>query len=388
VDGEQDVTGGLPAEQDAPAAKEAGGADVTLPALPALSVPSPRRPVPGWPRRWTVGVLAGVLALAVVATSSFLAFADPSLLSFAFGPSSATVVPTATATSTLAPTATATVPPTATATRIPGPAGPGPNPLVGSINLGCGSAPLHPPSYVIQSGTPAYREVALTFDDGPSPDQTANILAILRNTHTPATFFVVGAHVDSRPWLVQQEVADGNTVAIHTYDHPLMSQLTPTQRAWELSATADAIHRAVGPNYCLPYWRPPYGDYNASVLAQTSYFKLTSVTWNVDPADWTAPGVSVIVSRVLSAVGPGSIVLMHDGPIFRWQTAQALPQIIQGLHARGLVPVTLAQLLSGAPPGGTPTPPPTATATATPTDTPTPTPTPTVTPTATATPTP
>jgi peptidoglycan/xylan/chitin deacetylase (PgdA/CDA1 family) len=239
---------------------------------------------------------------------------------------------------------------------------------------------MHPASYVIQGGTAAYREVALTFDDGPSPDWTANILSTLEQTHTPATFFVVGSNVNARPYLVRREANDGFTIGIHTYDHPYMTNLTPTQRAWELSATADAIHSALGSNYCLPYWRPPFDLYNAAILSQTQAMGLTTVTWNVDPRDWESPGVSEIVKRVLNDAVPGGIIILHDGYFFRQQTAEALPQIISGLHAKGLVPVTLAQLLSGAPPPATPTatptsvpPMPTATATATDTATPTPT---------------
>jgi peptidoglycan-N-acetylglucosamine deacetylase len=348
----------------------------TLPGIPALAGKRPRR---GWSRRWLIGGIAGALALVVVATSTLLALADPSLLSFAFGPSSASVLSSSTA--TLAPTPTATPAATATATAIPTATQ---NPLVtGGINLGCGSAPLHPASWVVRGGTAAYHEVAITFDDGPSMDYTASILSTLEQTHTPATFFVVGSNVAARPYLVQREAGDGFTIGIHTYDHPFMTKLTPVQRAWELSATADAIHKALGASYCLPYWRPPFGDYNSDVFNQTQVMGLTSVTWNVDPQDWSSPGVSVIVQRVLSAAQPGSIILLHDGYMFRQETAEALPQIIQGLRARGLVPVTLAQLLSGAPPPATPTPtivPPTATATATATATDTPIPTPTATP--------
>jgi chitin deacetylase len=223
--------------------------------------------------------------------------------------------------------------------------------------------------------------VALTFDDGPSPDQTANILTTLEQYHAPATFFVVGASARDRPGLIQREVADGFTIAIHTWDHPYMTGLSPASRAWELGATAQAIHNAVGANYCLPFWRPPFGDYNSDILAQTQALGLATVTWSVDPADYNAPGVQTIVDRVLSNAQPGSIILLHDGYFFRWQTAQALPAIITGLRARGFTLATLPQVLAGQPPA-TATPVPTATPTvpASPTATDTP-----VTPIATAT---
>jgi peptidoglycan/xylan/chitin deacetylase (PgdA/CDA1 family) len=223
-----------------------------------------------------------------------------------------------------------------------------PTPTTIPLQLGCGPN-VHPASSVIWTG-PATRDVALTFDDGPSPDYTATILTTLEGTHTPATFFLVGSNVQRHPDLVQREVGDGFTLGIHTWDHPDMTALSPQQREWELAATAQAIHTVVGADYCLPFWRPPFGAYNDALLSQTLALGLSTVTWDLDPQDWSAPGVKVIVNRVLSAVHPGAIILLHDGYLFRWQTAQALPLIIKGLKRRGYIPVTLPVLLAG---GGT-----------------------------------
>jgi peptidoglycan/xylan/chitin deacetylase (PgdA/CDA1 family) len=243
--------------------------------------------------------------------------------------------------------ATATASPTATLEPTTAPTATAPAAVPQKVNLGC-SGPLHPPSYVIRSGATTGSTVALTFDDGPSPDWTATILSTLEQTHTPATFFVVGASVRSYPDLVRREVADGDAIAMHTWDHPYMTKLTPAARAWELASTANAIHNALGPTYCLPYWRPPFGDYIAAVVAQTTAMGLTTVTWSVDPQDWSSPGVQTIVDRVLSAAKPGSIILLHDGYFHRQQTSEALPLIIKGLHDRKLTPVTLPQLLGAA----------------------------------------
>lgn len=218
---------------------------------------------------------------------------------------------------------------------------------VGPIDLGCGPDGTHPASYVIDSGATNTHAVALTFDDGPSADWTGNILSTLERTRTPATFFVVGSNVNARPNLILRENADGFPILIHTWDHPFMTKLTTEQRVWEISSTADAIHNVLGADYCIPYWRPPFGDYNDEVVAQAREMGLTTVTWNLDPQDWSAPGVQVIVDRVLSAVQPGSIILLHDGYFNRQQTAEALPLIIAGLRKRHLIPVTLPQLLAG-----------------------------------------
>lgn len=220
---------------------------------------------------------------------------------------------------------------------------PTPTPPTIPMNLGCNSS-VHPASSVIDSG-PARRYVALTFDDGPSPDYTATMLTTLERMHTPATFFVVGANVKRYPALVRREAGDGFALGIHTWDHPYMTKLSPQQREWELAATAEAIHNVLGAHYCIPFWRPPFGDYNAAVVAQARSLGLSTVTWDVDPRDWSSPGVNVIVDRVLSAVHPGAIILLHDGYNSRSQTAEALPLIIKGLKRRGYIPVTLPALL-------------------------------------------
>jgi peptidoglycan-N-acetylglucosamine deacetylase len=233
-----------------------------------------------------------------------------------------------------APTATTTKRPTPTASAL-------------SLQLGCGPN-IHPASSVLWTEPAAQREVALTFDDGPSPDYTASMLTTLEQTHTPATFFLVGTNVQAYPALVQREAGDGFTLGIHTWDHPDMTTLSPQQREWELAATAQALHAVLGAQYCLPYWRPPFGAYNDAVVSQARALGLSTVTWDADPRDWSAPGVNVIVYRVLAMVHPGAIILLHDGYNSRWQTAQALPLIIKGLKRRGYVPVTLAQLLADA----------------------------------------
>lgn len=327
--------------------------------------PTPTEKRPGRGRRWSrTGLIAlAVIALILASGSAVLAavgslplpswpFAARSTAEHAWP--TATLIPTATVAPTMTPTPALTPTPTQ-------------NPLMtGGIDLGCGPNPPHPASHVVWVGPGAFNEVALTFDDGPSPDRTETMLSTLEQTHTPATFFVVGASAQTRPNLIAREAADGFAIGIHTWDHPYMTKLTPAQRAWEVASTAQAIHAALGAHYCLRYWRPPFGDYNSQVVAQTQAMGLTTVTWSVDPQDWSNPGVSVIVQRVLSAARPGSIILLHDGYFNRNETAQALPQIIQGLRARGLVPVTLPQLLAGTPPAvPTPTSAPQPTATAT-----------------------
>jgi peptidoglycan-N-acetylglucosamine deacetylase len=314
-----------------------------------------RRPTTRRRRRWLVGPAALLLLLALGGTTLATAGSGAWPLGLPFLARLAPPPPSPTATAQ--PPATATPLPTATPALAAAAVLP-----TGGLDLGCGSTPVPPLPGVLRSGPTTTPLVALTFDDGPSPDWTTTILTTLEQTHTPATFFVVGSNVQARPNVLRREAADGFVIGIHTWDHPLMSRLSPSARAWELSATAAVIHKVLGRRYCLPYWRPPFGDYNADVLLQAQGLGLTTVNWNVDPQDWALPGVQLIADRVLNAARPGSIILLHDGYFNRWQTARALPLIIQGLQARGLVPVTLPQLLAGTLPSPpTPTVVPTAT---------------------------
>jgi peptidoglycan/xylan/chitin deacetylase (PgdA/CDA1 family) len=286
-----------------------------------------------------------------------------------------------------------TVPPTATIGK---PGGSGGNSSYttsymgswsGGVGQGCpGGAPT-PRTNVIYSaasyGRSTSNMVALTFDDGPTPSTSPPILSFLEQTHTPATFFVMGQYARAYPWLVQREAADGFAIGVHTWDHPDMELLSPAARAYQLGATIQQLHADLGPSFCAWLWRPPYGAVNSGIVQQAGGFGLTTINWNDDPADWSRPGTMVIVQRVLSEVRPGSIILMHDGPAAREQTAAALPYILAGLQARGLVPVTIPTLLgsesASTGPVATPTPSPTATVTASPTVSPTAAPSPTAT---------
>lgn len=296
-----------------------------------------------------------------------------------------------------------TAPPTATNVPSGGAGGSGSYPASftgswsGGVGQGCpgGGAPK-PRTNVIYGassyGAPTTNMVALTFDDGPTPTTSPPIISFLEQTHTPATFFVMGQYAHAYPWLVQREAADGFAIGVHTWDHPDMQLLSISARAYQLGATIQQLHADLGPNFCAWLWRPPYGSVNSGIVAQAGAFGLTTINWNVDPQDWSRPGTMVIVQRVLAQVRPGSIILLHDGPAARQQTAAALPYILAGLQARGLVPVTVPTLLgsesAATGPVVTPTPSPTATATATATPSPTATATDTPTPAPTATDTP
>ena len=190
-------------------------------------------------------------------------------------------------------------------------------------------------------------EIALTFDDGPSPYYTPQILAILQQYKVKATFFCIGRQVASYPDLVRQEYNDGNLVGNHTWSHPNLALLSSSDILTQINLTADAIQQATGVR--PTFFRPPYGVVNTTVLAKANLLGLTTIIWNDEARDWSLPGTGVIISRILNLAGDGAIILLHDGGGDRSQTIAALPTIIQTLRLRGFKFVTLQQMVNDLP---------------------------------------
>lgn len=200
-------------------------------------------------------------------------------------------------------------------------------------------------STVFSQGSPHVPEVALTFDDGPSP-YTPQVLAVLKQFDVKATFFLWGQHVRQFPDYARQELAAGHVSGNHTWTHPHLTTLSNAAVMKELTNTQNEIRQVTG--FTPTLFRPPYGDYDANVLAVAGQAGLPStIAWSYAPLDWEMPPASVIASRVLSNTSNGSIILLHDGGGDRSQTVAALPTIIQGLQARGLRLVTVPQMLAG-----------------------------------------
>lgn len=252
----------------------------------------------------------------------------------------------------IALTSTPTSTPFPTATSIP------PTPVVLTLNQvhslhdGCFSgAPAPQRSLIIAarnqvSKTPGPNEVALTFDDGPTPYTTPAMLTYLEKTHTPATFFVEGKFISLWPELLQREWKDGFAIGVHTWNHPDLKLTPPSQYPHQFGDTLAAMHRILGADACIWLFRPPYGSINPTVFAAVQSFHLTAVNWDSSGADWTLPGPENIAALALRLSHPGSIILLHDGPAGREQTLHALPLILAGLKAKGLKPVPLPKLLA------------------------------------------
>ena len=189
--------------------------------------------------------------------------------------------------------------------------------------------------------------VALTFDDGPWQGQTQKILDILLRYHAKATFFMIGRQAEHLPYLSRLVVADGMEVGDHTQSHKALLHASKATVTYEIGVGATTIRRYSG---AVPTWyRPAGGTTDPFILSEARRLDLRVALWTLDTEDWTKPGTAAIVKKALGGVQPGSIVLMHDGGGDRSQTIAALPQIIQGLIARGYKMVTLSEL-NGLPP--------------------------------------
>jgi len=188
-------------------------------------------------------------------------------------------------------------------------------------------------------GTPRGREIALTFDDGPSPLTTPLLLSILRRYGVHATFFVIGEHARAYPYLLREMRADGDEIGDHTYHHPNMTSVDDLTVEQEIGAAAAVIRSVTGRP---PRWfRPPGGDYDVAVVDAADRGAMGLAMWTTNSGDWALPPANVVVERVLAHAQPGAVVLLHNGTL---NTVRALPEIIVELKHRGYRLVTFSQI--------------------------------------------
>lgn len=187
------------------------------------------------------------------------------------------------------------------------------------------------------------RVVALTFDDGPDPGNTRDVLSLLARYHDHATFFVLGQSAKRYPGLVRVIAANGNEIASHGMRHVLLTRFDKDQMLSEITRAQGLLGDIAGQT--PRFFRPPYGAFNRNVVDAADRVGQTLVLWTTDARDWTNSSATVIAARVLDPLGPGAIILLHDGGGPRRRTVQALEIILQGLRSRGYRAVTLQDLV-------------------------------------------
>lgn len=179
--------------------------------------------------------------------------------------------------------------------------------------------------------------IALTFDDGPNPTTTPQLLEILESKKVPVTFFALGENAQKYPDIIKQEAKNGHEVASHTWDHKDLQRLSVEEQKKEILNANQLINKITGQDISL--YRPPYGSYNDNILKVTP---LTIVNWSVDTNDWRYNTSEPVIENALNYAYDGSIILMHD--IHSW-SVEAVPQIIDDLHKQGYTFVTVSTLI-------------------------------------------
>ena len=176
---------------------------------------------------------------------------------------------------------------------------------------------------------------ALTFDDGPSPEYTPEMLKVLRENGAAATFFVLGSEADSYPDLLKQIIENGNEIGNHSYSHLDLTKLEKPELDYQVLTTQEIVRRATG---IVPVLlRPPYGYVNDAVKKTN----MPLIRWSIDTVDWQSKNPDSIYDRVLNNIKDGDIILMHD--IYK-TSSEALSRIVPELKRRGFQLVTVSRL--------------------------------------------
>lgn len=181
------------------------------------------------------------------------------------------------------------------------------------------------------------KKIAITFDDGPHPYYTEQLLDGLKERNVKATFFVLGKHAEQYPELVERMSEEGHLIGNHTYSHLQLSQRNREAFKDELIKTSELIEELTGQE--VQYVRPPYGTWDKKFEEELNMFP---VLWNVDPLDWSSKNVAGIVQKVKVKAKENSIILMHDE--YKTTVTAAL-QIIDDLKEEGYEFVTVEEIL-------------------------------------------
>lgn len=181
------------------------------------------------------------------------------------------------------------------------------------------------------------KKIALTFDDGPHPYYTEQLLKGLKEREVKATFFITGQNVEAYPEIVKEIHEDGHLIGNHTYSHTQLTSRNAETFKQEIVKTNEVIKEVTGED--IIYIRPPYGSWNKEFEKELNMFP---VLWTIDPLDWCSSNVSCIVKTVCSKAGENDIILMHDQ--YKTTVTAAL-EIVDKLQEEGYEFVTVDELL-------------------------------------------
>jgi len=191
-------------------------------------------------------------------------------------------------------------------------------------------------------------KIAITFDDGPHATSTPRILELLQRLNVPATFFLVGKHLEKHPEIAREMISAGHEIGNHTFSHSLLYVSSNKRIRDEICRTDTLLRNIDGAE--PKYFRPPAGFFTKRVLDIAEQLGYQTVVGGVYPRDPHLPGKKKIVDRVVQRTAAGSIIILHDGgnarSLDRSQTLGALSEIIPSLKNKGFEFLTLSDLLS------------------------------------------
>jgi len=196
----------------------------------------------------------------------------------------------------------------------------------------------------------AEKVVALTFDDGPSPDWTLKILDELKEAQVKATFFMLGAHVEKYPDVARRVASEGHEIGNHTYDHHVLIYYKTEELEREILDAQAAIYKVTG--ITTKYFRPPKAWLTASEKKAIKKMGYETILWSLNSKDWVTFHDKQITSYILRNIRPGDIILFHDsGGVFypeggnRKQTVKTISRLVNKLREKGYRFVTISELL-------------------------------------------
>ncbi len=202
-------------------------------------------------------------------------------------------------------------------------------------------APEPPLKVTWNSGRKDMKVLAMTFDDGPHPQNTPRLLDMLKQRNVKATFFTIGRSVDLHPQIAKRIITEGHEIGNHTYTHGNLSKMNENGVRTELDKGRDAIVRATGSTPKV--MRPPYG---ALLTSQRQWvadnYSYPTILWSVDPMDWKDRNAEIVSSRLISRARPGGILLAHD---LHKTTVDAMPKTLDSLLDQGYTFVTVSELI-------------------------------------------
>ncbi|MBQ8001669.1 MAG: polysaccharide deacetylase family protein [Ruminococcus sp.] len=184
------------------------------------------------------------------------------------------------------------------------------------------------------------KKVAISFDAAWGNEQTDTLLEILKEKQVTATFFLVGEWVSKYPESVKSIAAAGHDVENHSSTHPYMTKLSYDEQLTEIKNCNDKIKELTGKAPTL--FRPPYGDYDNTVVKSVKDSGMYCIQWDIDSLDWKDPTPAQMIERITSKLTSGSIILMHNGAK---NTPEALPQIIDAVRAQGYEFVPISEII-------------------------------------------